>query len=243
MPSWDEAADWYLEMVGNDQVGFNQLAADTALELVGPCAGVDVLDVGCGEGHVSRRLAAMGARVVAIEPVERLLAAGLEREAEEPLGITYRLDRAEELGTIADASTDAVVAVLVLHHVGDLTRALTNVRRVLRAGGDFVAVIPHPWTDHPAAGWTDLGGRYRRTVGEYSVERYWTAGDTSPTATMHSIRQIGWHHRTLATFMSAVAAAGFGIHRVLEPTGDASRRNDGGGQWSGLPRFLALSAS
>ena len=89
MVTWDDAADWYIEMVRDQTVGFNNLASDIALELIGAHQGRDVLDLGCGEGHIARRLAQGGARVVGVDPVERFIAVAQEAETVQPLGVRY----------------------------------------------------------------------------------------------------------------------------------------------------------
>ncbi|MFI5913107.1 class I SAM-dependent methyltransferase [Dactylosporangium sp. NPDC051541] len=228
MPGWDEAADWYAGMVADPARGFNDLAASTALELLGDVRGRGVLDLGCGEGHVSRRLARAGARVVGVDPTARLVELARGAEAAEPLGIRYELGRAERLDGFGDGTFAAVCAVLVLHHTDPLDAALGEVRRVLRAGGALVAVVPHPVLDHPGAGWVDG----RRVVGRYTDERFWSTSTGGPVKAVHN---IGWHHRTLATWINALAGCGFRIERLVEPLGR--------GDWRGLPRFLAVRCS
>jgi len=60
-------------------------------------AGLSGLDIGCGEGHNTRLLAKRGARVTAIDIAEVFIADAQQAEADEPLGITYRVASAVEL--------------------------------------------------------------------------------------------------------------------------------------------------
>jgi|SRR5690349_19852407 len=240
MPTWDEAAEWYLGMVNDPARGFNDLAGDTALELLGPVTGRNVLDVGCGEGHIARRLARAGAQVEATEPVATLLRAARAAEDRAPLGIRYYPDRAEHLRSIATASMAAACAVLVLHHVEDPAAALAETYRVLQEDGVLVAVIPHPWTDHPSAGWVPGSAQPRRMIGAYGREGYWSS--KASVEELASVHDIGWYHRTLGTWMTSLPAAGFRLTELREPTGEQSARPDGGGPWSQLPRFLSFSA-
>ena len=223
-------------MVGDVSRGFNHLAADVALEMLGDCDQHTVLDVGAGEGSVARRLCGLGARVIAVEPTGTMLEAARATEERAPLGIRYFGDRVEDMVNVATLSVDAVVAVLVLHHVADLERAFCEIGRVLRADGRLIAVIPHPWTDHAGAAWHLSPEGPRRLVGDYLTEGFWQTDEAS------SIRSVGWYHRTIATWMTAVAAAGLVVVEVREPAGLEPRRPDGGGPWSAVPRFLAFSA-
>jgi SAM-dependent methyltransferase len=95
----------------------------------------DVLDVGCGEGWLVRRLGEHGARAVGVDP----LAVALERaRAQEPdaPGERYLEAGAEEL-PLPDRSFDAVVFFNSLHHVPEdrMDAALAEAARVLRSGG------------------------------------------------------------------------------------------------------------
>ncbi|WP_088289475.1 bifunctional 2-polyprenyl-6-hydroxyphenol methylase/3-demethylubiquinol 3-O-methyltransferase UbiG [Kineosporia sp. A_224] len=250
MPTWDDAAQWYVDGVRGAGRGFNDLAARVTLDLLGGpdgVAGRRVLDLGCGEGHVARRLARLGARVVAVEPTVALLDAARAAERAGPLGIDYRPGAAEDLGPagpgLGDATLDAVCAVLVLHHVADLDTALGHVHRVLRPGGALVVVLPHPWTDHDGACWVPGPGGEQRAAGAYAREGYWSSGPAvgaAQPAPLTSVREIGWYHRTLGTWLTALARAGLVLDEVREPAGDDVPGADP--RWAQVPRFLALRA-
>lgn len=109
--------------------------------------GREVLDVGCGVGHLTRLMAEQGARVVGLECNPAQLA---KAESRPPVaGETYREGVAEKL-PFADASRDLVVMSNSLHHVPveHQVRALAEAARVLRPGGllhisEPVAEGPH----------------------------------------------------------------------------------------------------
>ena len=97
--------------------------------------GRDVLDVGCGEGELARRLALAGARVVGLDP----LAVALERARDAGLSgpaVRYVEGSAATL-PFAAASFDVVVFSNSLHHVPaeSMDTALAEAARVLRDGG------------------------------------------------------------------------------------------------------------
>ncbi|MGH2857800.1 MAG: class I SAM-dependent methyltransferase [Solirubrobacteraceae bacterium] len=104
------------------------------LERLAAPAGRDVVDVGCGDGSLVRRLAASGARVTGVEISDEQLRRAIE--ADGGAGATYLVGRAQEL-PLADGSVDLVVFMRTLHHVepAQLMSALTEARRVLRGGG------------------------------------------------------------------------------------------------------------
>jgi len=97
--------------------------------------GRDVLDVGCGEGWLVRRLAKAGARVVGVDP----LAAALERARREgPADHPARyVEGVAEALPFPAAGFDVIVFFNSLHHVPEdrMDAALAEAARVLRPGG------------------------------------------------------------------------------------------------------------
>jgi ubiquinone/menaquinone biosynthesis C-methylase UbiE len=107
-------------------------------ELV-PAAGRATLDLGCGEGRVTRDLVAHGHTVASVDASPTLLQAA--READ-PTG-TYVLADAAAL-PFADASFDLVVAYNSLMDLGDMPGAVREAARVLQCGGRFCVCVTHP---------------------------------------------------------------------------------------------------
>lgn len=97
--------------------------------------GRDVLDVGCGEGELVRRLALAGARVVGLDP----LAVALERARDAgPPGAAVRyVEGSAQALPFPAAGFDVVVFFNSLHHVpvGSMDAALAEAARVLRGSG------------------------------------------------------------------------------------------------------------
>lgn len=92
-----------------------------------------VLEVGCGPGELSARVAReLGADVVALDISPRMveLACGL--------GVDARVGDVQEL-PFDDGSFDCAVAAWMLYHVPDLDRGLAELARVIRPGGRLVA--------------------------------------------------------------------------------------------------------
>ena len=104
--------------------------------------GRDVLDVGCGEGELARRLALGGARVVGLDP----LAVALERarDAAAASATTSYVQGSAEALPFPPDSFDVVVFFNSLHHVPgeSIDAALAEAARVLR--GDGVLYVQEP---------------------------------------------------------------------------------------------------
>jgi demethylmenaquinone methyltransferase/2-methoxy-6-polyprenyl-1,4-benzoquinol methylase/phosphoethanolamine N-methyltransferase len=115
----------------------------TLVELAAPAPGEEVLDVGCGTGVLALLLEsrAGGGRVHGIDASREMIAVAREKATRARRDVDFRVAAVEAL-PFADASFDLVTASLMLHHLPDdaKRRGLTEVRRVLRLGGRFVAV-------------------------------------------------------------------------------------------------------
>ena len=109
------------------------------LEALGPVAGLEVVDVGCGEGQNARSLAAAGARVTGFDPFIE----GTERTN---LGSgSCQLVRASaDALPVADGSVDVVLFIFSLHHVpkANLAAALAEAHRVLKPAGRLLVDEP-----------------------------------------------------------------------------------------------------
>ncbi len=101
------------------------------LELLNPRSGERILDLGCGEGSLTERIAAAGASVVGVDVSEEMVAGARAR------GLDARVMDAVRLPF--DGEFDAVFSNAALHWVRDHDAMLAGVYRALKAGGRFVA--------------------------------------------------------------------------------------------------------
>ena len=131
--------------------------AALAAQLAAVRADDAVVDVGCGPGAAVRHAAALGANVTGVDPaaVMRRFARALTLRRRRR--VTFLDGRAEALPLPDDAAT-VLWSISTVHHWQDIDRGLAEARRVLRAGGRFVAI---EWRALPGAtglashGWTD----------------------------------------------------------------------------------------
>lgn len=101
-----------------------------------------VVELGAGTGKLTRAVAALGVRVVAVEPDPRMLAVlrGLGLEG---------VEGSAEAIPVEDGEADAVVAGSSLHWF-ELEPALREIHRVLRPGGRLGFGWNHRDVRHPA---------------------------------------------------------------------------------------------
>ena len=95
-----------------------------------------VIDVGCGGGYASERMARLGMQVVGVDPSSPSLEAAAEHALLKGLAIDYRHGTGEAL-PVKDASCDVAFCCDVLEHVEDVQQTLNEIFRVLKPGGLF----------------------------------------------------------------------------------------------------------
>lgn len=124
MQSWNPAA--YAE-VGS----FVPTLGAGVLEWLAPQPGERILDLGCGDGQLTAKIAACGAQVVGVDASPAMIASAQAK------GIDARVANAEALPFLAEF--DAVFSNAALHWVRDQDAMLAGVHRALKQGGRFVA--------------------------------------------------------------------------------------------------------
>lgn len=92
-----------------------------------------VLEVGCGSGHLTKRLAARGVDIVGVD--------ANPNSAEVAETDRVRTMRAEALD-FEDNTFDAIVSVHAIEHIPALEAALIEMARVLRPGGQALFIYP-----------------------------------------------------------------------------------------------------
>lgn len=115
------------------------------LEALSVESGQQVLDVGCGSGFLTYELAKLvgdKGKVTAIDKSDAMIEATLERCA----GMDQVSAQTADIGALpfGDEQFDAVTCTQVLLYVEDVTKAITELVRVTRAGGR-VAILETDW--------------------------------------------------------------------------------------------------
>lgn len=126
----------------------NELVEQPALRACLPALeGLDVLELGCGMGHMSVYLAERGvARVLATDASERMLRVARRDRAHER--VEYSRCAMEDL-EFDDGNFDLVVGSLCVHYVEDYPALVRKVARWLKPGGRFVYSVEHPMATAP----------------------------------------------------------------------------------------------
>lgn len=104
---------------------------EPVVALLAPRPGERILDIGCGDGALTAKLAEAGCRVVGVDASAEQVAAARAR------GLDARVMNAAELDF--EAEFDAVFSNACLHWIKAADAVVAGVRRALKPGGRFVA--------------------------------------------------------------------------------------------------------
>lgn len=233
---WESRAQEWLAWARTPDFDSYWSYRDAFFALVPP-PGRATLDIGCGEGRVSRDLTACGHRVTALDASPTLLDAARECDS----AAEYVLASAEAL-PFRDASFDLVVVYNVLMDVADMPAAVAEAGRVIAPGGCLCACVTHPFAD--AGRWVDVDDPDSPFVveGSYLEARLIDLPIERGGLTM---RFDGMAH-PLEDYARALEAAGLVIEALREPpaTGMLGSRPERGNwtRWRRIPNFLMWRA-
>lgn len=172
MDDYDKNTDSYLNWSETDSI-YSLLEWHVFLSTIGSVAGLDVLDVACGGGRLSRKLMKQGARsVVGIDISAEML--DRARAANDPAGpgprfqnLRYEQISASDETFTLDEPVDLATALYLFHYASseqELGRMCQFIGRNLKPGGRFVTCGINPDYDfaNQFSGMEDaFGFRYR----------------------------------------------------------------------------------
>jgi SAM-dependent methyltransferase len=226
---WNRLADDWIRWArapGHDS--YWRFHRDAFFELLPP-AGDRTVDIGCGEGRVTRDLRKAGHEVIGVDRSPLMCSAALTHP--EPSRVV--IGDARQLPLPAD-SADCAVAFMSLQDIDNMEIAVREVARILMPNGRFVIAIVHPIYS---------GGHFLDSQGEdnpFAVDKsYFDAAPSSPQHAQGDLTMV-FHreHRPLRAYTQALTGAGFVIEQLNEltdPDKPESRR--------GIPMFLDILAT
>lgn len=196
--SWRRNAAPWSAAVREGQIDSRRLVTDRAvLEAVTRYAPRTALDIGCGEGWLSRALAEQGIATIGVDVVPELVEAA---RLAAPAG-DYRVASYEEIAAGAlDVKVDVAVANFSLIGMDAVDALIRRVPSLLVPGGRFIVQ-----TLHPAA-----------TVGDVPYVDGWRPGSWAGFSPKFT-DPAPWFFRTLATWVTLLLESGFVLRELREP--------------------------
>lgn len=221
--AWDHnAAHWddHMGAQGNDFV--NMLIWPVVQPLLAMHPGMRVLDAACGNGMYARRLAAVGADVVAFDFAPNLVARAQAYPPPETGAIDYRvLDATDEaaLRTLGEGTFDAVSCQMALMDMPVIEPLMRAAYALLKPGGCFVFSLVHPAFNQTAATrFAEMADRDGELVTVYGMKitRYMTPYTAWGAAIPGQPHPQPYFDRPLHVTLGAGFAAGFVLDALEE---------------------------
>lgn len=217
---YDGYADWYDETTSHwpkdEETGFLR-------DHLGAGRGEVCLDIGCGTGRYGAAVAAAGYRAVGVDLSRDQLRFARRRLAAAVCGDGRRLPA-------RDGAVPVAVGMYFHTDVADFAGVVREVARCLRPGGRFLYVGLHPCFLGPFVYRLEESAERGLTfMPGYGQVGWASRGSGDGT---HVAGRVGFHHKTLESFLSAIIQAGLCLREVRELSGNGTV----------LPRNLGLVA-
>jgi ubiquinone/menaquinone biosynthesis C-methylase UbiE len=228
--AWERVAEQWVQWVrASDHDSYWRFHRDAFLPLV-PRPGRLTIDVGCGEGRVSRDLQALGHRMIAFDASPTMLAAA--READ-PDGDYRRADAAAL--PLDDGVADLAVAFMSLQDVDDMAGAVGEIARVLEPGGRFCLAVVHPINSVGSFDGDEDDAVFHIRDSYFESRAYVEPLELDGLSMVfHS------YHHSLSSYLAPLERNGLLVEAVREPpTPPGVMRTE---RWTRLPLFLHVRA-
>jgi len=224
--AWERyAPDWVRWAREPDHDTYGLYHREHFLELVPP-PGRLTLDVGCGEGRLTRDLTDLGHDVVGIDASPTMIEAARAKSPE----IEFIEADAAEL-PFEDGAADLAIAFMSLQDIDDMQGAVREAARVLEPGGRLVAAVVHPINSGHVVDREHLEGRLVMREDYFDRRRY--RDEVERAGLRMTFESVHW---TLQDYFDAVFSAGLTVDAVREIAAPDHPR------WSRYPLFLHLRA-
>lgn len=182
------------------------------LELIGDVRGKKVLDVGCGGGFYSLWLSEKGAKVLGIDGSEDMIKIAKEKASRKMLDTKFSIGDVTDL-RIEDGVFDLVLSTLVLMDLKELDKAVSELVRVTRNGGDIVISVQHPILT--AGDWErESGQKLFRKLDDYFMERELEAVWENERKERVPFK---YYHRSLQAYTQPFLERGCVLTYLIEP--------------------------
>lgn len=241
---WNNLAGWWDDQIGNGNTFQDCLIEPSTERLLALKPGERVLDIACGAGRFTRRMASLGAKVTAIDLSGEFITRARERAGENS-NIDYRVVDATDkaaLLALGEKRFDAAVCTMALMDMSSIEPLISTLPRLLKPDGRFVFSVLHPAFNSGTARLT-AQQTYKdgKLVDEFGI----TVTDYSRPFAHSGIGVPGqpvpqhYFHRPLSLLFNTCFKHGFVLDGLEEPTLPEKLKADSGPNlnWAKMPNI------
>lgn len=240
---WNANARWWDDQIG-DGNDFQTVLIEPATErLLNVSSGDTILDVACGAGRFARRMASLGARVVAFDTSSEFIARARERTPADAR-VDYRvLDaaNADDMRSLGASAFDKVVCTMALMDMPEVVPLFRALAKLLRPEGAFVFSITHPCfhsatVQRFAELSEDEAGRHVLRTG-VKVSSYLSPSARKTEGIIGQPEAQIFFHRPFSVLLQAAFDAGFVVDGIEEPAFPIREVRQAGVKWEDMPEI------
>jgi ubiquinone/menaquinone biosynthesis C-methylase UbiE len=240
---WDANARWWDGQIG-DGNDFQTLLIEPASErLLNVSAGERILDVACGGGRFARRVAELGAHVVALDYSREFIDRARERTPQDAPIEYHVMDAAdaEALLSLRKDGFDKAVCTMALMDMPEITVLFGTLPRLLKPRGVFVFSITHPCfhsaaTQHFAEIQEEGAGRHVTRTG-VKVSSYLSPFSKKTEGIIGQPEPQWFFHRPLHVLFQMGFENGFVVDGLEEPALPVREERNAGVGWKSMPEI------
>ncbi len=144
---WDKNAEWWDDKIGDGNDYQCELLEPSTEYLLNVSKGDIILDIACGAGRFARRMAELGAYVVACDFSENFIKRAKKRTPKNIKNIEYHIVDAtneKELLSLGKNRFNKAVSTMALQDIANIDPLMKAVSQNLKPHGHFVFSLPHP---------------------------------------------------------------------------------------------------
>lgn len=216
--AWEANAELWDTRMGDDGNDFfNTLCWPALAALLDLQTGQHILDIACGNGLTSRRLAALGAQVTAFDFSDNLIEKAKARSNNYQFPITYQVIDAtdeQELLILGEQKYDSALSNMALFDMADIETLFRTLPRFIKPNGTFVFSITHPCFNNASsmhvAEEMDLEGEIK-TVYSVKVSHYMTHYSAKGLALRNQPKPQMYFERPLQYYLNLGFQNGFAL--------------------------------
>lgn len=238
---WDAIAEFWDDYMGEHSNRFHrEIVRPKTEELLAVAQGQTILDIACGNGNFSRRLADLGAKVVAFDYSPKMIERARLRSQDYSNRIEYQVVDAANYDSFIELGTeryDGAVANMALMDIADITCLTRALQQLLKKNGVFVFSIAHPCFQAPSMRkiheTEEINGEIA-TRNSVQISKYLTPESYESVAVRGQPVPHIIFHRPLSYYVNLFLKSGFVLDGWEEPS-FPKMDSSNGFDWNELP--------
>jgi ubiquinone/menaquinone biosynthesis C-methylase UbiE len=220
---WNAAGKEFAARFERHEEFFHKYMINPAiLDLLGPVEGKSVLDVACGEGHFSRKLAELvkrNIRISGIDSSETLIRIAKERNKAFSDCIQFQVGDASRMDQVPSKAFDMAICNMALMFIKQYEDAIHEVARALKPEGMFIFSLLHPCFLTPGSDWImdDPHGTGKGKRIGWKTDNYHLRLAARDVLFVCDTQETYYFCRTLEDYMRTLRKNGFVLTDLREP--------------------------